>query len=116
MMQCGLFGDKPFMPDKPKEKRRNISNETRREALDAITPEAGQRRRLILKTLEARGPMTASEIANVLAQKGIVARYDRNFVAPRLTELQHQGLVEVIGKRKCIFTGRPVGIYRLVRP
>lgn len=36
---------------------------------------------------------------------------ERNYTAPRLTELNEMGLVEVIDKKKCEYTGKTVAVY-----
>jgi hypothetical protein len=71
--------------------------ETRRESYEAIKPKRTDRRNLILEILGSR-QMTASEITEELLAKGYIKYYDRNFVAPRLTELKDAGIVETVGK------------------
>ena len=43
-----------------------------------------------------------------------VRRPDRNFVAPRLTELKEAGKVRVIGKRACIMSGKMIAVWERV--
>ena len=38
---------------------------------------------------------------------------ERNFTAPRLTELVKKGEVEIVGQKKCIYTGKTVSVYSL---
>ena len=38
---------------------------------------------------------------------------ERNFTAPRLTELSKLGVVEPVGKDYCQFTGKKVSLYKL---
>lgn len=63
--------------------------------------------------LESRIGMTAKEIAVVMAQKGQIPTSERNFTAPRLTEMMEAGKVEPIGKTTCVYTGRTVTVYKL---
>lgn len=58
--------------------------------------------------------MTAKEVAVAMYEDGYTTSTDRNNAAPRLTELRDKGLVEVIGKRKCLYTGKTVAVYRRV--
>lgn len=39
---------------------------------------------------------------------------ERNFSAPRLTELAQKGVVDVIGKKRCEYTGKTVGVYERI--
>ena len=57
--------------------------------------------------------LTAKEIACVMYSNGLIPTRERNFTAPRLTELSYKGVVEPIGKKKCTFTGKTVAVYRL---
>lgn len=75
------------------------TRETRRQSYDAIIPKRGKRCRLILDTLGNRR-MTASEITEELVQAGKIPYFNRNYVAPRLTELKEMGVVETVGRRK----------------
>lgn len=89
----------------------NITRETRRQSYDGILPERGKRCRIILEMLADR-EMTVEEITDELVQNGTIKYYDRNFVAPRLTELKDEGVVEVIGKKPSKRTGKNVAIWR----
>ena len=55
-----------------------------------------------------------SEIVKELLDEGIIKYYDRNFVAPRLTELKEAGKVKVVGKRKCIMSGKMIAVWERV--
>ena len=57
--------------------------------------------------------LTAKEIAHILWGKKLIPTPERNFTAPRLTELSQRGIVEPIGKKKCAWTGRTVAVYKL---
>ena len=56
--------------------------------------------------------MTAKEIAVELFELGMTNTTESNTCAPRLTELERMGYVEVIGKKKCEWTGKMVAVYR----
>lgn len=77
----------------------SITKETRRQSYDAILPKCKKRSRLILETLGSR-QMTASEITEELVKAGKIPYFNRNYVAPRLTELKDIGVVETVGRRK----------------
>ena len=57
--------------------------------------------------------LTAREIAAVMCKKGFIPTDERNYVSPRLTELCEKGVVEPIGKRICLWTGKKVTVYTL---
>ena len=57
--------------------------------------------------------MTAKEIAVMMCNKGYIPTSERNFTAPRLTEMSQKGIVEPIGKKKCNWTGHKVAVYAL---
>lgn len=75
------------------------TRETRRASYDAVLPKVNERCRLILKTLGAR-EMTVSEITDELVEEGTIPYFNRNYVAPRLTELKEMGVVETCGRRQ----------------
>ena len=88
----------------------DYTKETRRESYEAITAKRADRRALILEILGDR-KMTASEITEELLAKGYIKYYDRNFVAPRLTELKEAGIIMTVGKRMCRRTGKNVAVW-----
>lgn len=57
--------------------------------------------------------MTAKEIAVMMMNKGYIPTSERNFTAPRLTEMCQKGIVEPIGRKKCQWTGHKVAVYAL---
>ncbi|MDL2288338.1 DNA gyrase [Oscillospiraceae bacterium OttesenSCG-928-F05] len=89
------------------------TRETRRESYSKILPSAPPRRQLILGILRGR-EMTALEIAEALHIRGHTPFVERNFAAPRLTELKKAGCVRVVGKRYCQQTGRNVAVWARV--
>ncbi len=89
----------------------SITEETRRESYNAVLPTVKQRRGLVLALLRERGPMTAQEVADELHRRGVTPSAERNFAAPRLTELKDAGQVEATGKKICGKTGRSVTVW-----
>ena len=89
----------------------SISDETRRESYHAVLPNVNIRQKAVLKVLQEWGDMTAQEIAYVLHWSGITPGDERNFTAPRLTELKQAGKVRTVGKKICDRTGRTVTVW-----
>ena len=89
----------------------NITMQTRREAYDAIQKMRASRAQMILDYLGNK-EMTVSEITAMLTSAGAIPYYNRNFVAPRLTELKEQGLVETCGRREALYTGTTEAVWR----
>ena len=67
----------------------------------------------IIECFEECPEMTAKECAVMLMDKGYIPTSERNFTAPRLTELSKMGVVEPIGKKMCQYTGKTVAVYAL---
>ena len=57
--------------------------------------------------------LTAKEIAVKMCMKGDIPTSERNFTAPRLTELGKRGTVEPLGKKTCSYTGKRVTVWGL---
>lgn len=57
--------------------------------------------------------LTAKECAVMMMQKGYIPTSERNFTAPRLTEMAQAGIVEPVGKIVCTYTGHKVAVYAL---
>ena len=72
------------------------------------------RYRQITECLKETREMTAKEIAVRMMWKGYIPTAERNFTAPRLTEMSKNGMVEPVGKKKCFYTGRTVTVYSLL--
>lgn len=68
---------------------------------------------LILNELK-EGSMTAHEIAVQLKKQGHLVYGARQEVAPRLTELEQKGKVEVQGRVYDMDTGKNVHLYGLI--
>ena len=58
-------------------------------------------------------PMTAKEISVEMYKRGFTPTSERNFSSPRITELLQNGTLDVVGKKKCKFTGKTVTVYKL---
>ena len=85
---------------------------TRHDSHETVDKE--KRYKQILEILaEHSVPLTAKEIAVFMFSKGYTPTTERNFSAPRLTELSNKGLVEPVGKKKCSYTGKMVSVYVL---
>lgn len=67
----------------------------------------------LLELLEKHGPQTAKELALGLFGEGYTNTGERNMAAPRLTEMEKDGRVVVIGTKKCQITKRRVAVYGL---
>lgn len=84
--------------------------ETRRESNEQVDRQ--KRYSQILQILKGR-TMTAKEVAVEMNRRGLTPTSERNFAAPRLTELVRDGLVKVVGKTVCEYTSKKVAQYRL---
>ena len=87
--------------------------ETRAEAEASVDKQL--RYKQIVECLEESGEMTAKEIAVKMFNKGYIPTTERNYSAPRLTEMSKKGIVEPIGKKKCVYTGKTVAVYALCK-
>ena len=79
-----------------------------------ITTETSKRGALILDVLGDK-QMTVDEIVNELIARRELLHFDRNFVAPRLTELKEAGIVKTIGKRKSEKKKKNVAVWARVK-
>ena len=89
------------------------TKQTRRESYDAVLPKVKERARLILETLGSK-EMTVSEITEELVNTGKIPYFNRNYVAPRLTELKDMGIVETCGRRKATRSDATEAVWRRV--
>ena len=89
--------------------------ETRSEAHDSVDKQ--KRYSQIVECLIESGQLglTAKECAMAMMLKGYIPTSERNFTAPRLTEMCQNGVVEQIGKKICTYTGRKVAVYGLIK-
>lgn len=89
----------------------SITLETKQLSFTDIQDKKKKRYEQILNILGNR-EMSAKEIAVELFELGMTNTTERNTCAPRLTELEQMDYVEVIGKKKCEWTGKMVAVYR----
>lgn len=75
------------------------TRETRRKSYEKVLPKVNDRAKLVLEILGS-SEMTVSEITDKLVEAGRLPYYNRNYVAPRLTELKDMGVVETCGRRQ----------------
>ena len=87
-----------------------ITYETRTESYEKV--DKTLRYSQILECLDGK-EMTAKEIAVEMFKRGYIPSDERNFTAPRLTELSIKGIVEPTEKKKCSYTGKTVSVYRI---
>lgn len=87
------------------------TRDTRHEAEKKV--DKNLRYRQIIEILTDQRQLTAKEIAVEMYVRGYVPTSERNFSAPRLTELTEKGVVEPIGKKFCTWTGKTVAVYAL---
>lgn len=88
-----------------------IPNETRAEANETV--DRNKRYMQIVECLTEKPYQTAKELAVMMYIKNYIPNTERNFTAPRLTELSQMGKVEAVGKKKCKFSGKMVSVYAL---
>ena len=89
-----------------------VPNETRAESNETVDRQ--KRYAQIIECLSERPKQTAKELAAMMWIKGYIPNAERNFTAPRLTELSQMGKVEAIGKTKCKWSGKTVSVYDLL--
>ena len=92
----------------------DITKETRLESFEQISLVADIRKRMIMDVLNEWGELSAQEIAQELFKRGLIPSDERNFTAPRLTELRKEGKVRPTDKKYCAKTGRKVTVWVLV--
>lgn len=88
--------------------------ETRDEANKAVNRKKRYRQIIgILREYDCLEGLSAKHISNIMFLRGLIPTDERNFTAPRLTELSKLGVVEPVGKDYCPFTGKKVSLYKL---
>ena len=88
--------------------------QTRQISFEDIQDKKKKRYEQILHRLQGK-EMTAKEIAVEMFNLEMIPSTERNYTAPRLTELEQLGMVQVVGKKKCNYTGKMVAIYKLTQ-
>lgn len=87
---------------------------TRQLSFEDIKPKQKIRYQQILDRL-CCGNKTAKEIAVELYELGYIPSTERNYTAPRLTELENMEYVKVVDKKKCQYTGKQVAVYKITQ-
>lgn len=93
----------------------NITTQTKKDSYKKL--DSSRKRKLVYECLEDK-EYTARELAekmyNTIDKNGdrLLETEARQEVAPRLTELEKLGLVEVVDKRQDERSGRKVAVYR----
>lgn len=70
---------------------------------------------MILETLGGR-QMTASEITEELVTAGEIPYFNRNYVAPRLTEMKQMGILKTVGRRKATRSDATEAVWARAQP
>lgn len=89
-----------------------VTQQTRQLSFEDMQLKKKIRYEQILNRLQ-NGKKTAKEIAVELFELKLIPSTERNYTAPRLTELEQMGLVKSISKKKCQYTGKKVAIYEI---
>ena len=89
-----------------------IKTQTRQLSFNDIQEKTKKRYEQILDRLDK--PKTAKEIAVELFEIGVIPSTERNYTAPRLTELEKMGYVKAVDKKKCKYTGKTVALYERI--
>lgn len=84
------------------------TKQTREKAM--LTADRNRRYRQILEVIDGKR-MTVSEIARALFNCGYTDSWHRQVAAPRVTELQQAGVLQVVGETLDERTNRPVAVY-----
>lgn len=87
--------------------------ETRHESKESVDKQK-RYEEIVEILLEFPNGLTAKQIAVEMCKKGYTPTAERNFAAPRLTEMSYEGIVEPIGKTKCSYTGKMVSVFKLI--
>ena len=72
--------------------------DTRSEAHEKV--DKTKRYKQIIEILQGK-QLTAKQIAVEMCKRGYIPTTERNYAAPRLTELSQKGVVEPVGKQRC---------------
>lgn len=92
----------------------DVTMETRHDSHEKVDKAVRYRQIIeVLSTADKYLGMSAKQIAVEMQKKGYIPTSERNFTAPRLTELCKKGIVEPIGKDICNYTGKKVTYYAL---
>lgn len=86
--------------------------ETRHDSYELVLRHVNKRYGQIIGILDGEC-MTIREMMYEMMKRGYIKEPDRNYVAPRVTELMVKGLIEPCGKKKDNITNRMVTAFRL---
>lgn len=89
-----------------------ITHQTRQLSFEDMQLKKKMRYEQILNRL-IKGKKTAKEIAVELFELKLIPSAERNYTAPRLTELERMRLVKAKDKKICQYTGKKVAIYEI---
>lgn len=92
----------------------NITVQTQHESEETVNKQKRYNQILTIMNENKNTPLTAKEIAYLMFKDHLIPTSERNFVSPRLTELSKIGKVEPIGKKKCLWTGKNVTVYKVI--
>lgn len=87
----------------------NITLESKVQANEEVDKQ--KRYKQILEILGDK-EMSAREIAQEMWIREMIPTNERNFVSPRATEMLIDGRLEIVGKKKCEWTGKTVSVFR----
>lgn len=90
-----------------------ITSQTRQMSFNDIQDKTKIRYIQILNRLNRS--KTAKQLAVELFELGFIPSTERNYTAPRLTELEKMGYVKIAGKVKCEYTGKTVATYEITQ-
>ena len=88
-----------------------VAKKSRKEAWDRIHIKENDRRRVVLEVLGDK-QMTVSEIVEALVDNGTLKYPDRNYVAPRVTELKDMGVLVQAGTRRSTISNRTETVWK----
>lgn len=93
----------------------SVTETTRHESYELL--DSATMRKRVIEVLDRSSIfLTAREIAIELYKDKLIPYPVRQAVAPRLTELEADGIVEAVGKVFDEATKRSVAVYKLVKP
>ena len=87
------------------------TSETRKASFESVDKQ--KRYAQIIEILHEKGALTAKEIAVMMYEKGFTPTTERNFSAPRITELMKDGILVCVGTKRCQYTNKTVSIFNL---
>lgn len=92
------------------------TKETRRRSYDAVLPKRAARCTPDPRSTLGNRELTASEITEELVAAGRIPYFNRNYVAPRLTELKEIGILTTVGRRKATRSDATEAVWARAEP